>query len=233
MNAPMNAPMPPYARIRYAKRAVDDRAEAYAVLDTGLVAHVGFIAEGRPMVIPMAYARVGDRLYLHGASKTRIMRLTDGVPLCLTVTRIDGLVVARSGFHHSVNYACVVVHGTGRAVTGAEADAALDAVVDHLLPGRSGEVRGMTAQERKATGVIALDIEAVTMKRRAGPPVDDAEDIAAGGWAGVLPVATVLGPGLADAHSGAAPEPASLARARAKFATAQDSSRTPPEPVAL
>jgi nitroimidazol reductase NimA-like FMN-containing flavoprotein (pyridoxamine 5'-phosphate oxidase superfamily) len=233
MDTPMNVPLPPYARMRQSKRAVEDRAEAYAVLDTGLVGHVGFIAEGRPMVIPMAYARIGDTLYLHGASKTRIMRMTGGAPLCLTVTRIDGLVVARSGFHHSVNYACVVVHGTGRAVTGAEADAALDAVVDHLLPGRSGEVRGMTAQERKATGVIALDIDAITMKRRDGPPVDDAEDIAAGGWAGVLPVATVLGTGLADAHSGAAPEPPSLARARAKFATAQESSRTGLELMAL
>ena len=231
MNTPMTAPPPPYARMRQTRRAVDDRAEAYAVLDTGLVAHVGFIAEGRPMVIPMAYARVGNTLYLHGASKTRIMRLTGGAPLCLTVTHIDGLVVARSGFHHSMNYACVVVHGTGRAATGPEADAALDAVVDHLLPGRSGEVRGMTAQERKATGVIALDIEAITMKRRDGPPVDDAEDIAAGGWAGVLPVATVLGAGLADPHSDAAPEPVSLARARAKFGTAQEYSRTTPEPV--
>ena len=233
MNAPMNVPKPPYARIRQTKRAVDDCAEAYAVLDAGLVAHVGFIAEGRPMVIPMAYARIGDALYLHGASKTRIMRLTDGAPLCLTVTRIDGLVVARSGFHHSVNYACVVVHGAGRAVSGAEADAALDAVVDHLLPGRSGEVRGMTAQERRATGVLALDIEAVTMKRREGPPVDDAEDVAAGGWAGVLPVGAVLRPAVADAHSGAAPEPASLARARAKFGAAQDYSRTTPEPEAM
>ncbi len=233
MTVPMNAPPPPHARIRYAKRAVDDRAEAYAVLDSGLVAHVGFIADGRPMVIPMAHARLGDTLYLHGAAKTRIMRLTGGAPLCLTVTRIDGLVVARSGFHHSVNYASVVVHGTGRAATGAEADAALDAVLDHLLPGRSGEVRGMTAQERKATGVVAIDIEAITMKRRDGPPVDDASDIAAGGWAGVLPVATVLGPGLADAHSGAATEPASLARARARFAPAQESSRTTPEPVTV
>lgn len=228
-----SAPLPPYARIRYAKRTVDDRAEAYAVLDAGLVAHVGFVAEGRPMVIPMAYARIGDTLYLHGASKTRIMRLTGGAPLCLTVTRIDGLVVARSGFNHSVNYACVVVHGTGRAVTGAEADEALDAVVDHLLPGRSGEVRGMTAQERKATGVVAVDIGAMTMKRREGPPVDEAADIAAGGWAGVLPVATVLGAALADAHSGGASEPASLALARERFCTTQESSRATSESVAV
>ena len=223
MNAPVAAPLPPYARMRQSRRAVPDRAEAYAALDAGLVAHVGFIAEGRPMVIPMACARIGDVLYLHGASKARIVALAEGAPLCLTVTRIDGLVAARSGFRHSVNYACVVVHGAGRPATGAEADAALDAIVDHLLPGRSGEVRGMTAQERKATGVLAIDIEAITMKRREGPPADDPEDVAAGGWAGVLPVATALGPAVADAHAGAAPEPMSLARARAKFGAALES----------
>lgn len=229
----MNASAPPYAGVRYAKRAVDDRAEAYAALDARLVAHVGFIADARPMVIPMAYARIGDTLYLHGASKTRIVRLTAGAALCLTVTRIDGLVVARSGFHSSVNYACVVVDGMGTAATRTEADAALGVLVDHRLPGRSAEVRATTAQERRATGVVAVDIEAITMKRRDGPPLDDDVHIAAGGWGGVPPVATVLGPGLADARSGTAPEPASLARARATFGTAQESSRTTPEHVAL
>lgn len=212
-----HSPIPAFARIRKAQRAVEDRAEAYAVLDTALVAHVGFVAEGRPMVIPMAIARIGDTLYLHGASKTRIVQLADGAALCLTVTRIDGLVVARSGFNHSVNYACVMVHGTGRLVTGDEADAALDAVVDHLLPGRTREIRAMSAQERKATGVVAVEIEALTMKRRTGPPGDDPEDVAAGGWAGVMPVATVLGRPEPDAHSHDRAVPASLAAAKTKF----------------
>ena len=209
---------PAYARIRNAKRAVEDRAEAYALLDTCLLAYVAFIAEGRPMTLPMVYARIGDTLYIHGHSKTRIVRTTDGLPLCLTATRVDGLVVARSGFHHSMNYAGVTVHGTGRLVEGPEAARALDAIVDHLLPGRSAEVRGMTAQEIKATRVIALDIEEITMKRREGPPVDDAEDLEAGGWGGVVPLTATLAPALADAHAGEAPEPASVAAARAKFA---------------
>jgi hypothetical protein len=209
---------PAYARIRNAKRAVEDRAEAYALLDTCLLAHVAFVAEGRPMTLPMVYARIGDTLYIHGHSKTRIVRTTDGIPLCLTATRVDGLVVARSGFHHSMNYAGVTVHGTGRLVEGAEAERALDAIVDHLLPGRSGEVRAMTAQEKKATRVIALDIDEITMKRREGPPVDDAEDLEAGSWGGVVPLTAALAPALADAHAGEAPEPASIAAARAKYA---------------
>jgi nitroimidazol reductase NimA-like FMN-containing flavoprotein (pyridoxamine 5'-phosphate oxidase superfamily) len=209
---------PAYARMRKAQREVTDRAAALAVLDAGMVAHVGFIAEGRPMVMPMAYARRGDTLYLHGAAKTRIVALAGGAPLCLTVTLVDGLVVARSGFNSSINYRCVVVHGTGRAVDGAEVDVALDAVVEHLLPGRSREMRPMTGQERKATGVVALDIEVMTMKRRDGPPAEAEADAAAGTWGGVLPIASVMGPGEADAHTppGTA-EPGSLAAARAKF----------------
>lgn len=216
----MNAPLRPFARIRVQKRAVHDRAEAYATLDRCLVGHVGFVAEGRPMVIPMAYVRDGDTLYIHGASKTRIATMTAGLPLCLTATLVDGLVVARSGFHHSVNYRSVVVHGAGRAVSDdGEFDAALDGIVDHLLPGRSAEIRAMNAQERKATRVVALEIEAITMKRRAGPPADDEEDLADGGWAGVLPVTTALGRGVPDAHTPAGTaEPASLAAARRKFA---------------
>lgn len=218
MPRPVLDTRPAYARIRNAKRAVEDRAEAYALLDTCLMAYVGFIAEGRPMTLPMVFARVGDTLYIHGHSKTRIVRTTDGIPLCLTATRVDGLVVARSGFDHSMNYAGVTVHGTGRLVEGPEAARALDAIVDHLLPGRSAEVRGMTAQEIKATRVIALDIEEITMKRREGPPVDDAEDLEVGSWGGVVPLTATLAPALADAHAGEAPEPASIAAARAKFA---------------
>lgn len=212
---------PSFNRIRYAKRADYDRAAVHAVLDAGLVAHVGFVAEGRPMVIPMAYGRIGETVYLHGASKTRMVKLGAGAALCLTLTLVDGLVVARSGFHHSMNYRSAVLHGRGRAVTEAgEVLAALTAITDHALPGRTAELRPATAQELKATGVIALEVEAASAKSRRGPPEDDAEDIAAGGWAGLLPLALVAGTAIADAHCapGSAP-PASVGAARGRLAT--------------
>lgn len=214
----MTAP-PAYAKIRYAKRKVEDNAVAHAILDQGLVAHVGFVMDGRPMVIPMAYARDGDRLYIHGASKTRVVAKTGGLPMCLTVTHIDGLVVARSGFNHSVNYRSCVVHGTARWVTDdAEFDRALQLVVEHLLPGRCSEIREPTAQEEKATGVLALDIEAMTVKVRGGPPVDEPEDRVLDLWSGILPISAALGRGVPDGHTPATkPEPASLVAARQKF----------------
>ncbi|GBQ10538.1 pyridoxamine 5'-phosphate oxidase family protein [Swaminathania salitolerans] len=206
-----------FARARQAKNARYDRETIDRVLDTGLVAHVGFVAQGRPMVIPMAYARIGDTLFLHGASKTRLMQL-DGQKLCLTVTQLTGLVVARSAMHHSVNYRSVVVHGQARAVTGADHPRALDALIDHLLPGRSREVRPMTEKELKATGVLALDIEAVSAKERTGPPADDRDDLPSGQWGGVVPVLTALGTGVQDAHTPAAcAAPPSLRRAQARF----------------
>lgn len=209
--------IPDYARARQARRAHYDEATLHAILDTGLVGHVGFVADERPMVIPMAYARIGSTLYLHGASKTRIMAL-DGQKLCLTVTQLTGIVVARSSFHHSVNYRSAVVHGTARKVLAEEHQLALDAITDHLLPGRSGEVRAMTAQERKATGVMALDIEAASAKIRTGGPVEDDADLPSTQWGGVVPVVTALGTGLQDGHTpeGTLP-PASLRKAQAKF----------------
>ncbi|GGK49580.1 pyridoxamine 5'-phosphate oxidase family protein [Salinarimonas ramus] len=209
---------PAFARIRNAKRAVPERAAAYDLLDRSLYGHVGFVHEDRPMVIPMIYARDGDTLYLHGASKTRLVVLGRAAKLCLTVTHMDGIVVARSAFHHSMNYRGVVVHGTGRAVEGAEMDRALDLVTDHLLPGRTGEIRAMTAQERKATGVVALDVEEITMKVRTGPPIDDDEDLASNLWAGVVPILTRFGEPQPDAYTPAgAREPGSIAAAQEKF----------------
>ncbi|MCU9847402.1 pyridoxamine 5'-phosphate oxidase family protein [Defluviimonas sp. WL0024] len=212
---------PAYARIRNPNRKVEDEAVAHAILDQGLVAHVGFIAEDRPMVIPMAYARDGDRLYIHGASKTRAVARTGGLPMCLTVTLLDGIVAARSAFHHSVNYRSVVVHGMARKVTGREEfDRALRLITEHLLPGRYDEIRANTAQEEKATGVLALDIEVMTVKVRSGPPVDDEADHALDLWSGVLPVTTAIGRGVPDGFTRAdRPEPASFARARTKFLT--------------
>ena len=211
---------PRFNRARNPKRALYDEATVHAILDAGMVGHVGFVADGRPMVIPMAYARGPGCLWLHGASKTRIVKLADGAPLSMTVTLLDGIVAARSGFHHSVNYRSAVVHGTGRAVTDPdELETALQAITEHLLPGRYAEIRPMTAQERKATGVVALTIEAASAKVRGGPPVDDEGDHALGLWGGVVPVVTALGRGLPDAHTPETlPEPPSIARARARFA---------------
>ncbi len=209
---------PRYARARQSKTARYDTETVEAILDAGLVGHVGFIDADRPMVMPMAYARVGGTIYLHGASKTRIAGL-DRVPVCMTVTILTGIVAARSGFHHSMNHRTAIVHGTARLVDGPEADAALDAIVDHLLPARSKEIRAMTAQERKATGVVAIEIEHASAKVRTGPPNDDATDIEGGSWGGVLPIATGLGGGVEDAYTPRGlPEPASLSAARRKFA---------------
>jgi len=212
---------PRYNRVRYAKRAHYDQEAIHAVLDAGLVAHVGFMAEGRPMVIPMVYGRIGDVVYLHGASKTRAMTLGEGAALCLSVTLVDALVLARSGFNHSMNYRSVVLHGRGRAVTDArETLAALTAITDHALPGRSAELRAATAQELRATGVIALEVEAGSAKSRSGPPGDDAEDVGLGGWAGLLPLAMVAGAPVPDIHSAADNvHPASLVAARRRLAT--------------
>lgn len=214
----MNA-LPPYAKMRNPNRKVGDKAVAHAILDQGLVAHVGFIANDRPMVIPMAYARDGNRLYIHGASKTRAVARTGGLPMCLTVTLIDGLVAARSAFHHSVNYRSVVVHGMARKVTEtAEFDRALQLITEHLLPGRYDEIRPNTKQEAKATGVLALDVEAMTVKVRSGPPVDDEADHGLDLWSGILPVSTTIGRGVPDGFTDAArPEPLSFAAARKKF----------------
>ena len=211
---------PRFNRARNPKRALYDAATVHAILDAGMVGHIGFIAEGRPMVMPMAYARGPGCIWLHGASKARIVKLADGAPLSMTVTLLDAIVAARSGFHHSVNYRSAVIHGTGRAVTDpGELETALQAITEHLLPGRYAEIRPMTAQERKATGVIALTIEAASAKVRSGPPVDDESDHPLGLWGGVVPVVTAIGRGVPDGHTpdGMA-EPASVARARARFA---------------
>lgn len=209
--------VPDFARARQGKRATYDEAAIHAILDTGLVGHVGFVVDGRPMVMPMAYARIGNTLYLHGASKTRIMGL-DGLKLCMTVTQLTGIVAARSSFHHSVNYRCAIVHGQARKVHDDEHEKALDAITDHLLPGRTAEIRQMTPTERKATGVIALEIEAASAKIRTGPPVDDAADLPSVEWGGVLPVVTALGTGIQDGHTpDNTPLPASFRRAQAKF----------------
>ena len=185
---------------RRPERAHYDRAGIEAILDEGLVAHVGVAVDGQPFVLPMAYARVGDDLYLHGSAASRLLRaLSGGAAVCVTVTLLDGLVLARSAFHHSMNYRCVVV--LGRAVPvpdGPERDRALAAIVDHAVAGRSALVRAPDRKELAATKVIRLSLEEASAKVRTGPPIDDDRDLDVPVWAGVLPLRLVAGDPLPD-----------------------------------
>jgi nitroimidazol reductase NimA-like FMN-containing flavoprotein (pyridoxamine 5'-phosphate oxidase superfamily) len=175
---------------RIPKRGVYDKAQVYAILDEAHVCHVGFAVDGLPYVIPTGFARSGDCLYVHGSAASRMMRsLEQGVDVCITVTLVDGLVLARSAFHHSMNYRSVVMMGKARMLTTAEEKTeALRAFTNHIVPGRWGEVRPPTEQELKGTSVFALPLEEVSAKVRTGPPVDDEEDYALPVWAGVVPV---------------------------------------------
>ncbi|PHN07312.1 pyridoxamine 5'-phosphate oxidase family protein [Flavilitoribacter nigricans] len=174
---------------RIPKRGHYDRPAIYAILDDACVGHVGFALDGQPFVIPTIYGRDGDTLYLHGATTSRMLvALQKGLPVCVTVTHIDGLVLARSAFHHSMNYRSAVIFGTARLVEGAEKNKALEVISEQILPGRWEEVRGPNAKELKATSVVALEIEQASAKIRTGPPGDDKEDYELPIWAGVLPI---------------------------------------------
>ena len=187
---------------RLPKRGHYDRETVYAILDAGFVCHVGFNADGQPYVIPTNYGRAGDTLYLHGSAASRMLRtLSGGVPVCVTVTHVDGLVLARSAFHHSVNYRSVVILGTARLVEDpAEKMEALRVFTEHVLKGRWDDVRQPTEQELKGTTVLALPLEEVSAKVRTGGPVDDEADYALPVWAGVLPLETVAQPPQPDAR---------------------------------
>src|SRR3954452_22782874 len=185
------------SRVRRAPRRADyDRATIDAILDEALVAHLGFAVEGQPYVIPTLHARVGDEVYIHGSAASRMVTMLGaGVPACLTVTLIDGLVLARSAFHHSMNYRSVVVLGRARFVEGPqERAAALEAFTERLIPGRWGECRPPSRQELKGTRVLALALDEASAKVRAGGPVDDEEDYASDAWAGVVPLRAKPGP---------------------------------------
>lgn len=175
---------------RVAKRATYDRETVYRILDEGLVCHVGVALDGQPFVLPMAYGRDGDRLYLHGSVASRLAgHLAAGAPVCVTVTHVDGLVLARSGFSSSMNYRSVMVLGAPRPVTDpAEKARALDVIADHLAPGRSRELRPARAKELAATQVLELPLDEVSAKVRTGPPEDPAQDVDLPIWAGVLPL---------------------------------------------
>ena len=185
---------------RLPKRAVFDREHIYSILDEGFICHVGFVVDGQPFVIPTGYARVDDNLYIHGSQASRMLRnLEQGIDVCLTVTLVDGLVLARSAFHHSMNYRSVVVFG--RATPIAQRDeklAALLALSEHMIPGRWDEVRQPTEEELKMTSVLSLRLDEASAKVRSGPPLDDEEDYALNVWAGVVPVSLIAGEPVAD-----------------------------------
>ena len=175
---------------RLPKRGTLDRETIYKILDEGFVCHVGFTIGGKTFVIPTGYARLGDRLLIHGSSASRMLRaMSDGIEVCATVTLIDGLVLARSAFHHSVNYRSVVVFGAASLVSGEEEKIeALRAFTEHIVPGRWQQVRPPNKSELAATAVLSLPIREASAKVRTGDPVDAKEDYALDVWAGVIPL---------------------------------------------
>ncbi|WP_333756360.1 pyridoxamine 5'-phosphate oxidase family protein [Streptomyces sp. IBSBF 3352] len=178
---------------RSPERASYDKELVHAILDEAYVCHLGFVRDGAPVVLPTLFARVGETLYVHGSTGSRPLRMTGepdpGLPVCLTVTHVDALILARSAFHHSINYRSVVVHGTAHQVTDPEEKRlALDALVDHVVPGRSADCRPANKKELAATAVIRLDLGEVSAKLRTGGVNDEPEDLALPHWAGVVPL---------------------------------------------
>jgi uncharacterized protein len=185
---------------RLPKRGEYDRATIYPIIDAALICHVGFVADGQPYVIPTIHARREDTLILHGSTASRLLKqMGSGAPLCITITHLDGLVLARSTFHSSMNYRSAVVFGRGRLLEGeAEKLAALELLTEHLMPGRWADTRQPTVPELKGTSVVAVEIESASAKIRTGPPADDEEDYALPIWAGVLPIQQQWGSPLND-----------------------------------
>jgi hypothetical protein len=186
--------------VREPQRAVYDRDAVYRILDEAFICHVGFVVDGHPFVIPTSYGRSGDTLYVHGSAASRMLRnLDQGIPVCVTVTLLDGLVLARSIFNHSMNYRSVVILGTAQVVTNPEEKlAALRAISEHILPGRWAESRQPNEKELKATFALRLPINEFSAKVRQGPPIDDEDDYAFRTWAGVVPLNIVPGTPLPD-----------------------------------
>lgn len=194
-NSSSSAPSLRTRVVREPQRAVYDREVVYQILDEGFLCHVGFVADGQPFVIPTSYGHDGDVLYIHGSAASRMLRnLEKGVPVCVTVTLLDGIVLARAAFHHSMNYRSVVMLGTAALVEDADAkNEALRIISDQIIPGRWDEARLPTAQELKATTVLAMPIDEASAKVRTGPPKDDEEDYGLDIWAGVLPLSVQPG----------------------------------------
>ena len=193
-------PTPRTRVVREPQRAVYDRDAVNQILDEAFLCHVGFVADGQPYVIPTLYGRHGNALYVHGSAASRMLRnLEQGVPVCITVTLLDGLVLARSVFNHSMNYRSVVILGTAALVEDpAEKIAALRALTEHILPHRWDDSRPPNEKELKATSVLRIPIDEFSAKVRVGQPMDDEEDISFPTWAGVIPLETVAGPAIPD-----------------------------------
>ena len=187
--------------VREPQRAVYDRDAINQILDEAFICHVGFVIDGQPFVIPTSYGRAGDNLYIHGSAASRMLRqISQPTPVCVTVTLLDGLVLARSVFNHSMNYRSVVVLGKAQLIDDpAEKLAALRALSEHILPGRWEQARQPNEQELKATSVLRLSLAECSAKVRTGPPIDDAEDMNFPVWAGVLPLDVVPGTPIPDA----------------------------------
>ena len=185
---------------RLPQRGSFERQQINEILDEGLVCHVGFVSNGQPFVIPTGYARVGDTLIIHGSQASRMLRqLGQGSEVCVTVTLVDGLVLARSAFHHSMNYRSVVVFGRAEVIEdGQEKMAALEALSEHIIPHRWREVRGPNDRELQLTTVLAIPLTEASAKVRTGPPVDDEEDYDLPVWAGVLPLQMVAQKPISD-----------------------------------
>ncbi len=189
----MSKANPPSARStvrRVRDRANYDQAEVRAILDDGVICHVGFLMGGGPFVVPMAYARDGDRLLLHGSRASRLMKhLASGEEVCVTVTHLDGLVLARSAFHHSMNYRSVMLFGCPRSITDEnDKRCAMDAIVEHIIPGRGADARAPSEAELKATEVVELALTEASAKIRTGPPIDDANEPDSAAWTGLIPM---------------------------------------------
>ncbi len=185
---------------RLPDRAHYDRDTVHSILDEGTIAHIGFAQGEQPFVIPTSYVRIDDCIYLHGSPASRMLRdLAKGVPVCVTVTHLDGLVLARSSFHHSMNYRSVVVFGTAREVQDLEEKRRiLNALVEHIVPGRVADARGPNTRELQFTKVLKVPIEEASAKVRAGGPNDDPEDLEHPAWAGVIPLTLTPGEPIAD-----------------------------------
>jgi nitroimidazol reductase NimA-like FMN-containing flavoprotein (pyridoxamine 5'-phosphate oxidase superfamily) len=200
VNSESSNPTPRTRVVREPQRAVYDRGAIHHILDEAFLCHVGFIADGQPFVIPTSYGREGEMLYIHGSAASRMLRNLDrGAPVCVTVTLLDGLVLARSVFNHSMNYRSVVILGTATLVAdAAEKLAALRALSEHILPGRWDDSRQPNEKELKATSVLRLPINEFSAKVRVGPPIDDEEDYAFPTWAGVVPLEVKAGMPIRD-----------------------------------
>lgn len=201
MNLPSRFPVSDRSKVkRLPKRGSQERADVYAILDSNILCHIAYVIDGQPFVTPTGYWREGDKLYWHGSSASRMLRnQATGIPVCLTVTHFDGLVLARSGFHHSVNYRSVMCFGRATRIDDPqEKEAAANAYVERVYPGRNRELRPVDKQELKGTIVLGMTIEEASAKVRTGPPVDDEPDYTLPVWAGVIPIQQTFGAAVPD-----------------------------------